>query len=308
MRPLGADAPAGAPGQETPLEEAVLRGVLYASLFRCALRLDELHRALPGVEASPAEVEAALRSPRVAARVERLEGFVVPRGRREWIPLRAERLERTVRLLQAHSAAVGRIARLPWVRLVALSGACAHGNAEDEDVDLFIVTRRGRAWAVALAIQVLTKAWGLRRSLCVNYLVDEDALALPEDDLFTSSEIVGLRPLFGHDAYRAFVAANPAVRAAFPNFAARHAADAGRAPEAPAGPLERRLDACGLGILAERLARLVLGRRLRRTTAGCPGVVLEPGRLKLHTTDHRPGLLRRYEEALREAGLGVRPS
>ena len=48
----------------------------------------------------------------------------------------------------------------------------------------------------------------------------------------------------------------------------------------------------------EALARRVLGRRLARKGRGCEGVVLGPHRLKLHTHDHRPGLLASFEAAL----------
>ena len=94
------------------------------------------------------------------------------------------------------------------VLLVALSGGCAHDDARDSDVDVFLVARRGRAWTVCLGLMVLSKLAGTRRTLCLNYIVDEEALSLPERDVFTAAEVVGLRPIAGAAGYDAFLDAN----------------------------------------------------------------------------------------------------
>ena len=55
--------------------------------------------------------------------------------------------------------------------------------------------------------------------------------------------------------------------------------------------------------LLERLARRMLGGRLARKGQGRAGVALSPHHLKLHTQDHRPGLLASFERAVREGGV-----
>jgi len=159
-------------------------------------------------------------------------GRVYLRGREACLDLHRERRRQTRQLLETHRSLLQMVARLPFVRLVALSGACAHDNATDGNVDLFLVVRRGRAWSVCLAVMILARALGRARTLGLNYIVDEDGLALPEHDLFTAAEIVGLRPLAGGPSYLRFVEANAWVAERFPNFFWMRR-DAGQVP--PAG-------------------------------------------------------------------------
>jgi hypothetical protein len=205
-----------------------------------------------------------------------------------------------VALLDAHRSVLAVVTRFPFVRLVALSGACAHDNATDTNVDLFLVVRRGRAWSVLLALLILAGVLGRRRTLGLNYVVDEDGLSLPERDLFTAAEIVGLRPLAGAPGYLQFVEANAWVAERFPNFFWMRR---DIAPLPPAGPprwLERALDLAVAPAL-ERLARRVLGARFRRNWDGSTGVSLSPQRLKLHPVDHAPGLRAAFAEVVERA-------
>jgi hypothetical protein len=242
-----------------------------------------------------------LESPFLRSRIALTEGCVHPRGREEWVRLRDERRRHTRALLDRHRWVLRALVAFPYVRLAALSGGCAHENATDDDVDLFLVAKWGRAWSLALALMVLSKLLGLRRTLCLNYVVDEAALALPETDLFTAAEIVGMKPLVGRAAYRRFVSANRWAARRFPNFFASFEEEAAGVPEVR-GPnrLERLLDAAG-GPLLEALSRRLLGAYLRRKTAGQPGVDLTPHRLKLHTQDHRPRLAALFAQAVRGA-------
>jgi hypothetical protein len=288
-------------GPRDAADRAILRTLAYASLFQFPPTLPELHRSLMDVPLSEAELAERLRRPPLSRSLRLQGGLVVLRGREDWLALRRERAERTVRLLEAHRAALERIARFPFVRLVALSGSCAHGNAADGDVDVFLIGKAGRAWVVTLALFALCRAMGVRRTLCLNYVVDEEALALPERDLFTAAEIVGMRPLAGGAAYRRFVRANAWAAVRFPNFFASFEAFATGAGAAGSPRLEALLDR-GPAPLLESFARRVLGARLARRTRGCPGVVLSPHRLKLHTRDHRPELSAAFAAALAAAG------
>lgn len=282
---------------------AILRTVAYASVFESPASLAELHRTLMDLPLSRAALAARLRGTFLSQWLGMTDGLVHLRGREQWVALRRARQRRSRALIERHRSVLDLLARLPFVRLVALSGACARDNAADEDVDVFLVAKRGRAWSVCLALMLLCKALGVRRTLCANYIVDETLLALPENDLFTASEIVGLRPLAGRETYRRFVEANAWVAVRFPNFLRRYRRESQQLPE-PACPrwLEALLEA-GPAPLLERLSRRWLGARLRRKAAGAPGVALSPQRLKLHTHDHRPSVSASFAEALRQVGL-----
>jgi hypothetical protein len=283
----------------TAAAEAILRTVTYASLFQAPLTLDRLHRNLMDVALTREQLADVLREPWLRRRIEIVSGLVFPRGRREWLDLRRVRRAHSRRLLARHRPVLALLGRLPFVRMVAISGACAHENATDDDVDVFLVAREGRAWGVCLALTILSRLLGVRRTLCLNYIVDEAALALPERDVFTATEMVGLRLVSGRETYRRLVDENAWAARLFPNFHARHREESAGAPAAGARWSERLLD-LGPAQLLERVARRVLGARLARKGRGCEGVVLGPHRLKLHTRDHRPGLLASFDRAMDE--------
>jgi hypothetical protein len=284
-----------------PRERAILRTVTYAALFQFPLALPQLQRRLMDVALDLGSLCRLLERPFLRARLAVTDGLVHPRGHEHWLQLRQQRGERTAFLLGRHRRWLRALCAFPYVRLVALSGACAHDNATDNDVDVFLMVRRGRAWGVTAVIMLASKLLGVRRSLCVNYVLDEGAAALPERDLVTASEIVGMRPLAGAESYRRFVAANAWVSGYFPNFFAAHVEDSAGVPVAVGSPrLERLLD-LGPAPLLEALALRGLGAWLRRR-ANAPGVVLSEARLKLHIRDHRPDLAASYAAALRELG------
>ena len=287
------------PGAE---DRAILRTVAYAGLFQFPLTLPELERRLMDTPLDLGVIRERLASPFLEQRLEVTDGFVHPKGREAWIELRRRRGARAEALVRAHRAALAVLGCFPFVRLLALSGGCAHGNATDDDVDVFLVVKRGRVWGVFGALMVLAKLAGLRRTLCLNYVVDEDAQTLTEQDLFTASEIVGLKPLAGAAGYAGFRAANGWARARFPNFGRDHATPAGLGQAGAWRWFEALLE-MGPAPLFERLSRRVLGAYLKAKARGGEGVVLEAGRLKLHLEDHRPELLAAFDAAVEEAGL-----
>jgi glycosyltransferase involved in cell wall biosynthesis len=299
-RPLRFPAPTRDAG------EAIVRSVTYASIFGATISVEELARSLMDVRLDQEALRQGLEREAERGRLELRNGEVLLPGCRDWLARKAVRHAHTQELIHRHGFVLRALARFPYVRLLALSGACAHDNACDEDVDVFLIVRSGRAWGVFAWLLVLSKLLGLRRSLCLNYTIDEEALALPEQDLFTACEMVGLRPLAGRDTYLRFVAANPWLTERFPNFVAQLALSHPAVPPRAGAPwLERLLD-LGPAPLLERLARPLLGAYLRWRSRGRPGVRLEPHRLKLHIQDHAPRLATAFEAALART-TGARP-
>jgi hypothetical protein len=291
--------------EPTAAERAIVRTTAYAAMFQAPLTLAELHRALVEV---PLDFEALLfhlDRPFVRERVAVTDGFVHMRGQEACVALRRHRQEHTRALLARHAGALRAVAAFPFVRLAAVSGACAHDNAADDDVDVFLVVKKNRAWSVYLGLVLLSRWRGVRQTLCLNYLLDENNLALTQRDLFTAAEIVGMRPLAGGETYRRFLEANAWVAARHPNFFAAHPSESMALPEAGGRPWIERLLDLGPAPLLEALSRLVFGAYLRRKARGRSGVVLAAGCLKLHTQDHAPHLNATFAHRL--AALEERP-
>jgi glycosyltransferase involved in cell wall biosynthesis len=296
---------------DDPAARAIARTVAYGALFSFPMKLEEIERSLFGLALGRARIEALLaRHPFLRSRLERRGAYYFLRGRGRSVPERWNRERLTRALLHRHQRAVDFVCRTPFVRMVALSGATAHGNAADNDIDLFLVTAPGRAWAVSFLLFVVAKLAGLRRVLCLNYLLSERTLALAERDPFTAHQLVSLRPLAGFETYLRLIEANPWVGEEFPNFARSHrdyTPARGNGLSAGSPWLEAAL-AWGGGYLLERLGRLLQRNylRWRARRAGFPrGVKLEDERIKLHFKDHAVPANARLAEILNEVDAEV---
>ncbi len=286
--------------------KAITETVGYGALFGFPMKLDEIHRGLMGVRLSRKETERLLSSnASVRARIERRGPYFFLRGHGKSIPVRWSRERQTRELLERHRRIVRFFCRAPYVRLAALSGATAHGNASDGDIDLFVITAPGRTWAVSFLFVLIAKLAGLRRVLCVNYLVSERAMAVSDEDPFTAQQIASLRPLAGSRTYRRFVRANQWGARYFPNFWSDYVGCAqGDDSDPSAGsPWLEALLSFGGGWALERLGRVLLRSYLRwqHGRAGYPASVrLDAETIKLHFKDHGRPLNMRLNELLGE--------
>lgn len=288
-------------------ELAIARSVLYASLFDYPLTLAQLRQSLIESRVTPTEILRAYgASPSLQAAVEHRDGFFFPRGRADFIDERRRREARSRAFLRRHHLLLSLVCLVPYVRMAALSGSIAHLNLEGHgDLDLFIVTRGRRVWSVTLAVVVLAKLMRRRAIVCANYVVADSRLTLDEQDLFTASQIVHLKPLVGRDVFRAFVSANPFVACFYPNF---HEAGSPALPFRRAGMFDGVKRAVEM-LLAwpwdglEALCRIAYRTYLKRQAASWLSpeqVRLEDDCVKLHTRSHRQEVMERFEQAVKE--------
>lgn len=292
-----------------PLDLAILRTVLYASLFDYPLTAGQVARSLLEARANEREILRAFRgSARLPAALDYQDGFFFPRGRADLIHVRRLRESGTRLLLRRNRRALKLICLVPGTRLVALSGSAAHLNVDgDGDIDLFIVTRRARAWSVSLTIVLLTKLLGCRRTFCANYVMTDETLEVEQPDVFSANQILHLQPIVDDGVYARFVAANPFVRHFYPGFEGSRRPLEAFAPGAGARAIKRIIEmflALGPGRLYEAACRAAYSRYLRGRARRWPSpeqVRLEPGRLKLHGHSHRREVLARFERTVAAA-------
>lgn len=203
---------------EHHIERAVLHAVAYADIFDYPLTVAEIHRYLVGLQALPGSVEAYLEHG-PAPVLTRCDGFVVLAGREEIVETRRKRAE-VARRLWPRALVYGRaIANLPFVRMVAVTGALAVDNVEHgADIDYLIVTEPGRLWLCRGLVIALVRL-GKRRGdvICPNYLISERALVLQERTLYTAHELAQMVPIAGLSIYEQMRRLNAWTNSFLPN-------------------------------------------------------------------------------------------
>ena len=186
------------------LEQAILQTVAYADVFDYPLTFEEIHRYLVAFVAPPETTRAILGNGHlVPKRLSRCRGYLTLPGHEAIVELRRTR-EQIASQLWPRAIHYGHIlAQLPFVRMVALTGALAMNNVEaDADLDYLIVTAPGRLWVCRALVIVLVRLAAQRGDIiCPNYFLTERALNLQERNLFTAHEMTQMVPLSGREVY-----------------------------------------------------------------------------------------------------------
>ena len=294
------------------LDEAILRTILYADVFNFPLTLPEIHHYLiASAPASAFEVEQALvRSQRLQTALVCVDGYYARAGRESIVATRQQREAASAALWDDAMRYAGWMARLPFVRMVALTGALAVRNAvADDDIDYILVTRERRVWmARAFAIIVVRLARWRGVQLCPNYVLSETALVQSRRDIFIAHEVAQMIPLYGRSLYQNMRGANDWVVEQLPNadyalYAPPQDVSIGQGWARLKGALEAVFG----GALADRLEEWERERKLRRFAPQLSqphsSAQLDDQHVKGHFNDHGHPSLRAYYARLQEYGL-----
>jgi len=240
------------------LDLAILKTLIYADIFGFPMRDTEIQHFLIGYSATLHDVQTALKeSSDLAVAVECQLPYFALRDRTFPINQRDSRDQASEQLLKVSRFYGTLLAHLPFVRMVALTGALAMRNAgsEADDIDFMLVTSEGRVWtARAAAILLVRLARLFKVKLCPNYVLAQSALYQNRQDLFIAHELAQMIPLSGLSVYEAMRAENAWALTLLPN---------------AAHPLytERDCSSRGIGRILQRVTEFLL--------SGPPGDVFE---------------------------------
>lgn len=113
--------------------------------------------------------------------------------------------------------------KLPWIRLIALTGSVAINNSKtDDDLDLLIITSAHTLWLVRPLILILLSTQFSRRhpnddssntsdAFCPNLWLDTLSLSVPTNrrNIYTAHEVLQIKPLYNKKhAYQNFLSSN----------------------------------------------------------------------------------------------------
>lgn len=295
-----------------PLEVAILRTLLYADVFKFPMTVREIHHFLIHDQpVSLSEVEHTLAtSSSLGACLYRHNGYVAIAGRDDLIAVRDAR-ERIARQLWPRAVRYGRwLAWLPFVRMVALTGALAVRNApaEDDDFDYLIVAAPDRVWtarAFTVLLVRLVRLFGTE--ICPNYVVAEGALTQERQNVFIAHEIAQIVPLYRAQVFDQVRDVNrwmdrylPNARQPFYDESTERIGLLGRI-------VKRTLETLLGGWLGDKLEQWEYHRKLRRFAPAIQmdgsAAQLDAQRVKGHFEDHGQHVLAQFQERLQRRGI-----
>jgi len=291
------------------LEAAILETVLYSDLFDYPLTYAEIAHYLIRVDADVEAVCACLASPRfLNGHLQQIDGLVYAGRRESIVERRRARRAPSGRLWMRARRFARLLALLPFVRMVAVTGALAMNNStSDDDIDVLIITAPRRVWLArlfAVGLVLVGKLFG--DTLCPNYIIGEDALALERHDLFVAHEFVQMVPLYGLDVYDAMRRANTWVHAFMPNARSPFR----REPEIRTAWIDRFAKRVGERLLSGRLGDALeeweMRRKQRKFSArisNASDAVLDHSHVKGHFNDYGAQVLQLYAELLAQFPL-----
>ncbi len=297
---------------DSPLAAAILQTVLYADVFDFPMTEQEIHHFLIGIAATPEQVQQTLAESRwLAERVECGEGYWALRTRHTPgvnIRVQREQRERASNGLRPIARRYGALfAHIPFVRMVALTGALAMHNARssDDDLDYLLVTTPGRVWLARALVVVIVRFARLRGiHLCPNYVLAQSALVQDQQNLYVAHEIAQMIPLAGFEVYKSLRTANQWTNALLPNAAGPFYAELDTRPHG-IGRFLQWVGECLLsGPLGNRLEAWEHRRKLRKfaVAAQTPhaSAQLDSDHVKGHFKDYGYPTLQQYQARIRD--------
>lgn len=139
-----------------------------------------------------------------------------------------ERRQNTKKILKRNEKVLESIARIPWIKMLAITGSAANYNMEEKaDIDLLFVTNKDRVWItrgfVFLILAVMNKLPKKHenREICPNIFIDETKLSWIKKrrNLYVAQNIISMQPIVNkEDIYFRFMYENRWIKNYYCNF------------------------------------------------------------------------------------------
>lgn len=318
---MTSDGYASAKPEQAALAETILETAAFFDIFNYPLTARELGRfgAWPA-SVSLGDIEAALDRLVASGRLETSQSFFYLPGQERLVAVRHERYNFTAAKFERAKRAARLFRLIPWIRLVAVANLIGgHNLREESDIDLLVVTDKGRLWLsrflAAASMSLLgwrPRPGASRDKICLSFWASSDASDFSglrlKDDVYFRYWLAGLTPLYdAGGVYERLIEANAWLKQELPAWqdkrpvAQRRLASVRRAEGFKL--FGRLLD--WLELAAKRLELALLPPLLKRLMNQDTRVVVNDSVLKLHSNDRRAEYIELYRQ--RRAALLNRP-
>lgn len=196
-----------------------LKTILYFSIFRYPLKMDEIHSYTNNRDLTDTSNELqSLVDQKILTQVDEFYVYgsdldsVIKRLRGNMYAKKA--------MVKARERAAF-ISKFPFVESVGISGSLSKGYYDNEsDIDFFVITKHNKLWVCRTLLMLYKKIFLLnsRKYFCVNYFISSEQLEIEEKNRFTATELKTLIPLQGKQAFEKFYFKNNWIKNYFSKF------------------------------------------------------------------------------------------
>ncbi len=196
-----------------------LKTILYFSIFRYPLKLEEIHSYTNYSDLSQTANELDhLIAQKIIRKVDDFYVYgsdldsVIKRLRGNMYAEKA--------LIKAEQKAKF-IAKFPYVEGVGISGSLSKNYYDNEsDIDFFVITKPNKLWICRTLLMLYKKIFlfNSRKYFCVNYFISSNSMEIEEKNRFTATELKTLIPMQGKSVFEEFYQKNIWVNSYFSKF------------------------------------------------------------------------------------------
>ena len=137
-------------------------------------------------------------------------GFLKEKNKKYYLPgVRVidwdQKKKLTEKIVKHNLSVINKLGKIPWVRMIAITGSVAAYNpADDSDIDVIIISAKNRLWITRLFCTLILKVLnkfpnvdGERGKICTNLYMDESKMAWEENgrNLYIAHDIVLMNPI-----------------------------------------------------------------------------------------------------------------
>ncbi len=304
----------------TTTDFAIVQTLAYADVFNFPMSVAEIHHFLIGHLAALSEIQTALTHPSdwlcqyIQSQLIEGQPFYALQTANSTIFEQRQRHQQASWQLWPKAIRYGKwLGYLPFVRMVAMTGALSVHNASslDDDLDYILVVKTRRVWLArlfAVAMVRVVRVWGV--TLCPNYVLATEAMPLPKADLFLAHEISQMTPLVGHAVYYEMRALNTWSIDFLPNAIAPFFPTVEAAPHGVAAATKAACEWLLGGFIGDRLEAWEMRRKLRKLGMHLQAndeVKLDEQQVKGHFMSYGQLTLQRYHDRLVHLDLMPHP-
>lgn len=202
------------------LKKSVLQVLAYYDMFHYPLTIGEIHSFM-GFQCSIHELKKCMEDLLSNREVFEFDHFFSIQHNAAISTQRIKENAAAEKQLKLAKRIAHFLTWFPYIRGVAISGSLSKQVANDEsDLDFFVITKENRLWIAKIFLRLMIKLSSfvrLDKWFCINYIIDETSLEVPEKNIFTATEIITLLPVYGVQSFNRFMNANEWIYNFFPN-------------------------------------------------------------------------------------------